>query len=54
MREQELPEALRGLWVGVGASVQCFSVMLDALQEEGIARSVVSGLVCEAVRRVCQ
>ena len=53
VRERGLPEALRGV-MGGGASAECCSVMFDALQEEGVARGVVSGLVCEAVRGVCQ
>ncbi|PUU75456.1 PXA domain-domain-containing protein [Tuber borchii] len=53
VRERGLPEALRGV-MGGGASAECCSVMFDALQEEGIARGVVSGLVCEAIRGVCQ
>ncbi|PWW77193.1 hypothetical protein C7212DRAFT_357033 [Tuber magnatum] len=51
--ERGLPEALRGV-MGAGASAECCSVMFDALQEEAVARGVVAGLVCEAVRGICQ
>ncbi|RPA99434.1 hypothetical protein L873DRAFT_1767608 [Choiromyces venosus 120613-1] len=53
VKERGLPEALRGV-MGGAASAECCGVMFDALQEEGVARGVVCGLVCEAVRGVCQ
>ncbi|CAZ82991.1 unnamed protein product [Tuber melanosporum] len=53
VRERGLPEALRGV-MGGGASAECCAFMFDALQEEGVARGVVAGLVCEAIRGVCQ
>lgn len=50
--ERGMPEALRGL-MGAQASKECWGVVFDALQERGVARGVVAGLVGEAVRGVC-
>lgn len=50
--ERGMPEALKGL-MGAQASKECWGVVFDALQERGVARGVVAGLVGEAVRGVC-
>ncbi|RPB14823.1 hypothetical protein P167DRAFT_572104 [Morchella conica CCBAS932] len=50
--ERGMPEALKGL-MGAGASRECWGVVFDALQERGVARGVVTGLVVEGVRGVC-
>lgn len=50
--EKGMPEALKGL-MGAQASKECWGVVFDALQEKGVARGVVAGLVGEAVRGVC-
>lgn len=50
--EKGMPEALKGL-MGAQASKECWGVVFDALQERGVARGVIAGLVGEAVRGVC-